>query len=479
VGTDDFRRTPGLDNDDFSHFKPRAIYDKPVGYDRYASDHETVRRQLAEAQDKLTSLDEKPTLQGVVVEVFEKGGAKWCSILSGGQRMKKKLAAWDKDIIVGAAVEVTPQGAQPISYGLAPVCGAVCVVTHVHGSYVEFELHGAKRVAACGLPCKPGDRVILEQTFAAVVKNLGSEGLAKTHAEETGVDWDDIGGLEEVKQHLREAIEEPYQHAEIYKRFGKKPCKGILLEGPPGTGKTMLGKAAATALARIHGKKACRTGFIYSKGPEMLSGLVGSSEGNVRTLFSSARDHQEKHGYPAIIFIDEADGILGVRGKNIFEGMERTIVPMFLAEMDGLDAFGPMVLFATNRPDSIDPALKRDGRIDLTVHVGFPPESACVDIFTKRLKNRPAPKTLAKVAASKLFACKNLKPTGALVSGIVEKATQLAIRRAIAATDGGGKEQIVLKDIEDVLAELDKQAGEMLKGMPAGAVAVANKEAVR
>src|SRR5205814_2011851 len=118
-----------------------------------------------------------------------------------------------------------------------------------------------------------------------VARNLGSTAIDSGPAIETGVSWDDIGGLSEAKRQLIEAIEAPFLNKELYARYGRKQPRGVLLCGPSGTGKTMLAKAAATAIAKLHGKHTAGTGFVYVKGPEILHGLVGSSEANVRALF--------------------------------------------------------------------------------------------------------------------------------------------------------------------------------------------------
>ena len=221
-------------------------------------------------------------------------------------------------------------------------------------------------------------------------------------------------------------------------------------------------------VARIfEGQGASDTGFIYVKGPELLSHLVGDSEANVRAIFDAARAHHAQHGYPALVFLDEADGILTRRGAGLFQGMERTIVPTFLAEMDGLDDSGAVVLFATNRPLEIDPAFMRDGRIDRKIEVGRPTQEEAEDIFAKLLRGKPFDGT-AKACAKLLYAPKHVLwttqgkegrervtlgdvATGATMLGVVERATQRAIRRAL---DGEEDAMIDLDDIERAIAEV-------------------------
>lgn len=326
----------------------------------------------------------------------------------------------------------------------------------------EVEAGSGGRAVYCPKTIKVevGDRVVLDHTGTTIIRNYGKADSSTSFTEETGISWDDIGGLDEAKKNLIEAIEEPVRHKALYAKYGRKAVRGILLFGPPGTGKTMLGKAAATALADVHGASARKGGFIYVKGPEILNMFVGNSERNIRALFDSAREHQKQHGYPAIIFIDEADAIMGKRGsRQGLEGMERTIVPQFLSEMDGLEDAGCMVLLATNRPDTLDPAIVREGRVDRKVFVRRPNRDEAARIFELYLRKVPIAKgqnrkAIASFGADELFddrhalymlrvkegsdrrfALSNLA-SGAKIAALVQDATQRALRRERDGADG-------------------------------------------
>jgi len=324
---------------------------------------------------------------------------------------------------------------------------------------VEVEWNGNTRVIRVGMGIKspePGDRLMVDDKVTVALKNLGPDESAFSFQGTSTVSWTDIGGLELAKKTLVESIELPHQYPDLFKLYNKKQVKGVLLYGPPGCGKTMLGKATATSLAKSHGKDATSTGFIYVKGPELLDKFVGNSEAKIRGLFARARKHKKKFGYPAVLFIDEGDAILGKRDGRPGMGIEATTVPQFLAEMDGLDETGPIVLIATNRPDSLDSAVTRDGRVDQKVQVTRPDKGGALDIFKLYLSKIPLVKGLdvneaAEFSASLMYDSKfqfyNLFNTngtkvqftlaglanGAMIAGVVDKATMQAMQRDIAA----------------------------------------------
>lgn len=301
-----------------------------------------------------------------------------------------------------------------------------------------------------------GDRVMLagdSPLDTIAIENLGKDTKSFQFNDDIGVTWNDIGGQTNAKAMMREAIEYPILHAALYQKLGKKPIKGVLLEGPPGCGKTLLAKAAASSIAKLHGKNASASGYIYVKGPEILSKWVGEAEATIRSLFLMAREHKRKHGYPAVLFIDECEAILSKRGMGVSSDMEKTIVPSFLAEMDGLHDSAAMVILATNRGDRLDPAVIRDGRIDRRIAVTRPNEADAADIFSIHLKNVPSAqsraRTLSKGAATKLFdvayelfhvdvgAVDPLVYTlancasGAMIAGIVDRATSIVLNEAV------------------------------------------------
>ncbi|BDC49891.1 hypothetical protein F183_A22070 [Bryobacterales bacterium F-183] len=192
--------------------------------------------------------------------------------------------------------------------------------------------------------------------------------------------WGDIGGQDEAKRELIRAIQWPVLYPELFDLFKRRRSRGVLLYGPPGCGKTLLGKAVVKLIAALYHRKADDGGFKYVKGHQLLDQFVGNSEKAVKGLFDDARKWREQRGYPAVLFFDEADALFKRRPSN---GLENsfTLVPALLAEMDGMEESGAFVILATNRPDSLDLAITRPGRIDRRIRVTRPHAAAAASIF--------------------------------------------------------------------------------------------------
>ncbi len=255
------------------------------------------------------------------------------------------------------------------------------------------------------------------EDFMVAMREIVPSGLREIYIEVPEVHWDDVGGLDDVKQQLREAVEWPLRNPEVFKRLGITPPKGILLFGPPGTGKTLLAKAAATESG---------ANFIAVRGPEILSKWVGESEKMIREIFRKARQHA-----PAIIFFDEIDAIAQTRGVYDTSGVTYRIVNQLLAELDGIVPLSNVIVIAaTNRPDILDPALLRPGRLDKIIYVPPPDKKARLEIL--RIHTRKMP--LADDVDLELLAIKTEGYSGADLAALVREAAMLALREDINAT---------------------------------------------
>ncbi|SCU96062.1 LAME_0F14708g1_1 [Lachancea meyersii CBS 8951] len=254
--------------------------------------------------------------------------------------------------------------------------------------------------------------------FRFSLGNSNPSALRETVVESVNVTWEDIGGLDEIKQELKETVEYPVLHPDQYAKFGLAPSKGVLFYGPPGTGKTLLAKAVATEVS---------ANFISVKGPELLSMWYGESESNIRDIFDKARA-----AAPTVVFLDELDSIAKARGGSVGDagGASDRVVNQLLTEMDGMNAKkNVFVIGATNRPDQIDPAILRPGRLDQLIYVPLPDEMARLSILNAQLRKTPLEpglelSTIAK--ATQGF-------SGADLQYIVQRAAKFAIKDSIEA----------------------------------------------
>jgi SpoVK/Ycf46/Vps4 family AAA+-type ATPase len=333
----------------------------------------------------------------------------------------------------GDTVLVHPMTGQIVQKIQALMLGDIHTISAVKKGIVKLHLQNETRIISPGKfeDLKQGDKVLLDPSHKVVLHIVEQAKLGKPPSIKK-ITWDDVGGHTEAKQLLREAIELPYKHPNVFQHYGKRAPKGMMFYGPPGCGKTLLGKATASAID-------AEGAFISIKGPEILNEYVGVSERAVRDMFQRARDHKSTTGKPAVIFIDEADALLTVRG-NHGNYMGQTIVPAFLTEMDGLEDSSAMVILSTNRADTLDPAVIREGRIDHKIEIKRPSFSEAKDIFSIHLNGAPIVKGvdrdgLVTYAAERLYEPVNgraLPHSGALIAGCVDKATTAAIRRDLA-----------------------------------------------
>jgi proteasome-associated ATPase len=316
-----------------------------------------------------------------------------------------------------------------------------------------------------------GDSLLLEPRSGYVYERIPKAEVEELILEEVpDISYNDIGGLASQIEQIRDAIELPYLHADLFKEHQLKAPKGVLLYGPPGCGKTLIAKAVANSLAKQvaartaqdEGAKEGKSFFLNIKGPELLNKYVGETERHIRLVFQRARE-KASEGMPVIVFFDEMDSIFRTRGSGVSSDVENTIVPQLLSEIDGVEGLeNVIVIGASNREDMIDPAILRPGRLDVKIKIERPDAEAARDIFSKYvLKELPLhPDDVAEHGSSAQATVE------AMIQRTVERMyTESEENRFLEVTYANGdKEVLYFKDfnsgamIENIVARAKKMA---------------------
>jgi proteasome-associated ATPase len=320
-------------------------------------------------------------------------------------------------------------------------------------------------------PIRAGDSLLLESRSGYVYERIPKAEVEELILEEVpDISYNDIGGLSGQIEQIRDAIELPYLHADLFKEHQLKAPKGVLLYGPPGCGKTLIAKAVANSLAKQvaaktaqdEGAKEGKSFFLNIKGPELLNKYVGETERHIRLVFQRARE-KASEGMPVIVFFDEMDSIFRTRGSGVSSDVENTIVPQLLSEIDGVEGLeNVIVIGASNREDMIDPAILRPGRLDVKIKIERPDAEAAKDIFSKYvLKELPLhPDDVAEHGGS------SQATVEAMILRTVERMyTESEENRFLEVTYANGdKEVLYFKDfnsgamIENIVARAKKMA---------------------
>lgn len=386
----------------------------------------------------------------------------------------------DLSLQVGDSVKILSDSKQIVSRGYELRSGPICRVAAVTEYGIEIEEKGEKKLVynPNRIVVEEGDRIVVDPSYFVVIEKLPKDSRQRYKLSgESLITWDDIGGLVEAKDQLREAIELPHLHPELFKFYGMEKVRGVLLWGPPGCGKTLLAKAAANSVARIYGKQAIESGYIYVKSPEILDKWVGNTEAEIRELFDRARRHYKEYDYPAILAFDEFDAIAPQRGTRRSSDVADTIVPMFLGEMDGIDdeqtKYNPIIIVMTNRADILDPAITRPGRISKHIKIDRPTSDTALDILKIHSAKMPFAKEDARlqtlaVVIQDLFSKTRLlyrvnnefdftlgdAVSGALLQAVAEGAKANALRRDLGSKMRTG---VMLEDFRDAVTTTFRQ----------------------
>jgi transitional endoplasmic reticulum ATPase len=291
---------------------------------------------------------------------------------------------------------------------------------------------------------------VTEEDLKEALKGIEPSALREVFVEVPDVTWEDVGGLEDTKERLRETIQWPLDYPEVFEQLDMAAAKGVLLYGPPGTGKTLLAKAVANE---------AQSNFISIKGPELLNKYVGESEKGVREVFEKARSNA-----PTVVFFDEIDSIAGERGRRMGDsGVGERVVSQLLTELDGLEELEDVVVVATtNRPDLIDSALLRPGRLDRHVHVPVPDEEARRKIFEVHTEHKP----LADDVDLEALARRTDGYVGADVEAVCREASMAASREFITSVSPDdidtsvGNVRVSMEHFEAALDEVNPSVNE-------------------
>jgi proteasome-associated ATPase len=369
----------------------------------------------------------------------------------------------------------------------------------IEGNRALVTLHfDEEKVAELGDPLtnerlSVGDHLLYDPRSGYVIEKLPKSEAEELVLEEVpDVDYSHIGGLQKEIEQVRDAVELPFLHPQLFAEYKLSAPKGVLLYGPPGCGKTLIAKAVANSIAKKLGHltgKQVRSYFLHVKGPELLNKYVGESERQVREVFKKAKERASE-GHPVIVFFDEMDALFRTRGTGISSDVESTIVPQFLSEIDGVERLrNVIVIGASNRQDLIDPAVLRAGRLDVKVKVSRPDATAARDIFSKyvtpdlpfdqdelqrhggdacalveRLISTTVDAMYATSEENKFIEVTYANgekeilyfkdfASGALIEGIVSRAKKYAVKRAIAQEGRGIRSEDLIRAIREEFKE--------------------------
>jgi proteasome-associated ATPase len=368
--------------------------------ERLAGTLREARDQIVALKEEVDRLAQPPSGFGIFLQATADGTA---DVFTGGRKMRVSVSPGleltelkpGQEVVLNEALNVV------IAQGYETV-GEVVMLKEVmeDGDRVLVISHAdEERIARLAEPLRDstlraGDSLLLEPRSGYVFERIPKAEVEELILEEVpDISYSEIGGLAPQIEQIRDAIELPYLHADLFREHQLRPPKGVLLYGPPGCGKTLIAKAVANSLAKQvaasseqegdEAGKERRSFFLNIKGPELLNKYVGETERHIRLVFQRARE-KASEGMPVIVFFDEMDSIFRTRGSGVSSDVENTIVPQLLSEIDGVEGLeNVIVIGASNREDMIDPAILRPGRLDVKIKIERPDAEAARDIFSK------------------------------------------------------------------------------------------------
>jgi proteasome-associated ATPase len=456
--------------------------------ERLAGTLREARDQIVALKEEVDRLAQPPSGFGIFLQACEDGSA---DVFTGGRKMRVSVSPGvelgelkpGQEVVLNEALNVV------IAQGYETIGEVVMLKELLEGGDRALVISHAdeERIVRLADPLRNstlrgGDSLLLEPRSGYVYERIPKAEVEELILEEVpDITYSEIGGLAPQIEQIRDAIELPYLHADLFKEHQLRPPKGVLLYGPPGCGKTLIAKAVANSLAK---QVAARTAqlatpdaeaggpavpakegksfFLNIKGPELLNKYVGETERHIRLVFQRARE-KASEGMPVIVFFDEMDSIFRTRGSGVSSDVENTIVPQLLSEIDGVEGLeNVIVIGASNREDMIDPAILRPGRLDVKIKIERPDAEAARDIFSKYVvRNLPLhPDDLAEHGDS--------------AAATVEEMIQRVVERMYSETEenrflevtyaNGDKEVLYFKDfnsgamIENIVSRAKKMA---------------------
>jgi proteasome-associated ATPase len=459
--------------------------------ERLAGTLREARDQIVALKEEVDRLAQPPSGFGIFLQACEDGSA---DVFTGGRKMRVSVSPGielgelrpGQEVVLNEALNVV------IAQGYETIGEVVMLKEILEGGDRALVISHAdeERIVRLADPLRNatlrgGDSLLLEPRSGYVYERIPKAEVEELILEEVpDITYSEIGGLAPQIEQIRDAIELPYLHADLFKEHQLKPPKGVLLYGPPGCGKTLIAKAVANSLAKQvaarTAEQASRDGepapaggqggqaregksfFLNIKGPELLNKYVGETERHIRLVFQRARE-KASEGMPVIVFFDEMDSIFRTRGSGVSSDVENTIVPQLLSEIDGVEGLeNVIVIGASNREDMIDPAILRPGRLDVKIKIERPDAEAAKDIFSKY------------VVGGLPLHPDDLAEHGGSAAATVEEMIQRVVERMYSETEenrflevtyaNGDKEVLYFKDfnsgamIENIVARAKKMA---------------------
>ena len=453
--------------------------------ERLASTLREARDQIVALKEEVDRLAQPPSGFGVFLAACEDNTA---DVFTGGRKMRVNVSPnVDLEALRPGQEVVLNEALNIVIAQDYETIGEVVMLKEIlaDGERALVISHAdEERIVRLAAPLldqvlRGGDSLLLEPRSGYVYERIPKAEVEELILEEVpDISYHDIGGLSSQIEQIRDAIELPYLHADLFREHQLKPPKGVLLYGPPGCGKTLIAKAVANSLAKQVAAKTAASAadgsgsagkqqegksfFLNIKGPELLNKYVGETERHIRLVFQRARE-KASEGMPVIVFFDEMDSIFRTRGSGVSSDVENTIVPQLLSEIDGVEGLeNVIVIGASNREDMIDPAILRPGRLDVKIKIERPDAEAAKDIFSKYvLKELPLHPD-------------DLKEHGSSLQATVDEMIQRTVERMYSETEenrflevtyaNGDKEVLYFKDfnsgamIENIVARAKKMA---------------------